>query len=109
EGEIIFSPVPVFTPLASPSPKAKPKLDVLAKEYTSVFMNASFFTLKRVLSDEALKVIVHKRAKSSSELAKWYSLWVVRMARYHVDFGISLRNKADEKFHYDWAMTQLSQ
>jgi hypothetical protein len=86
---------------ASPSPGPEPK--VLAAKYLSQFIGASIFTLKRVLSDEALKVIAAK-LEYREKLALWYSKWVVRLAQRNVDFGISLRNKPDEAFHFKWAL-----
>lgn len=94
---------------------------------------ASLFTLKRVLSDEALKVLaakgnVARTAVGSSgavapaaepspgkseesprvKLAGWYSKWAVHMAQKNVDFGVALRNKPDEAFHFKWA-TEVSE
>ncbi len=94
---------------------------------------ASLFTLKRVLSDEALKVLAAKNnvnkaalavngavvpaANPSSakneesprvKLAGWYSKWAVHMAQKNVDFGVALRNKPDEAFHFKWA-TEVSE
>ena len=39
------------------------------------------------------------------KMALWYSRWVVHMASRNVDFGVALRNKPDEAFHYKWALT----
>ena len=65
---------------------------------------ASLFILKRVLCDEALKVIASKNADNSKVLvATWYSKWAVLMTQRNVDFGISLRNRPDEAFHFKWA------
>jgi hypothetical protein len=89
-----------------PVARPKPKPVVLsAEEYSKLFVGASIFTLKRVLGDEALKVIASKR-DFPGKLALWYSKWVVRIAERHakVDFGIPQRNKPDEAFHYDWAI-----
>ena len=88
---------------ASAKPQAQPTLNeaTLIEVYSNLFAKASIFTLKRVLGDEALKVIAFK--KSQGTLAAWYGHWVVHMAERHVDFGIALRNKADEQFHIQWA------
>jgi hypothetical protein len=96
---------PTAEPVAAASPGG-PKADarVLAERYTKQFVGASIFTLKRVLGDEALRVVAVKR-EYPEKLASWYSKWVVHMAALGVDFGISQRNKADEVFHYKWAMT----
>jgi len=67
-----------------------------------IFQGASFFTLKRVIGEEALKVIQVK-ATQSQALAEWYGPWVKRMAGYKVDFGLKERNQADEAFHAGWS------
>ncbi|MEO5970768.1 MAG: hypothetical protein ABIQ95_12650 [Bdellovibrionia bacterium] len=70
---------------------------------------ASIFLLKRVLSDEALKVIASKNAVAKNPgLAAWYAKWAVHMTQRNVDFGVTLRNKADEAFHLKWA-TEVSE
>jgi hypothetical protein len=94
-------PLTAVAASSSPSPKIDPK--VLAEKYTKQFIGASIYTLKRVLGDEALKVIASKM-QYREKLALWYSRWVVRLAQRKVDFGISLRNKSDEAFHYKWAV-----
>lgn len=103
-------PEPGVTPTAAAEPKtiasngAKPDIKVLADKYTKQFVGASIFTLKRVLGDEALRVVAVKK-EYPEKLALWYSKWVVHMAVRGVDFGISQRNKPDEEFHYKWALT----
>jgi hypothetical protein len=87
----------------SPDPSSAPTPRVLAAKYLTQFIGASIFTLKRVAGDEALKVIGSK-SQFREKLAMWYSKWVVRIAQRNVDFGISLRNKSDEAFHYKWAV-----
>ena len=82
---------------------AKIDIKALADKYTKQFVGASIFTLKRVLGDEALRVVAVKK-EYPEKLALWYSKWVVHMAERGVDFGISQRNKPDEAFHYKWAM-----
>lgn len=67
------------------------------------FGRASVFTMKRVMGDEAIRLVDAK--KSPEELARWYSKWVVRMVAKHVDFGLPLRNKSDEEFHRGWALS----
>lgn len=86
---------------ATPSPKPDPK--VLSDRYTKQFIGASIYTLKRVLGDEALKVVASK-IQLREKLALWYSKWVSRMAQRNVDFGVALRNKPDEAFHFKWVM-----
>ena len=87
--------------IASPGPNQS--MPVLAEKYSKQFAGASIYILKRVISDEALKVIAAKN-QYREKLATWYSKWAVRMVQRNVDFGISLRNKADESFHYKWAV-----
>jgi hypothetical protein len=86
---------------------------------------SSVFVLKRVIGEEALKVIAAKLANSDiktqstpspgpsisptgtskrANLAAWYAKWAVHMASRNVDFGIPLRNKPDEAFHLKWAL-----
>ncbi len=88
---------------ASAEPKKKSDASQLTGQYSKIFLSSSLFTLKRVLGDEALKVIGEKRA-SKELLATWYSRFVVRIAARGVDFGVPLRNNVFEKFHYDWAI-----
>lgn len=80
---------------ASPGPQTSDQIAAL-------FVGASIFTLKRVAADEAVKVIEAKR-KSRDQLAGWYGPWATRQAARGVDFGLALRNKADERFHFDSA------
>ena len=56
-----------------------------------------------MIGDEALKVIAAK-SEYREKLALWYSKWVVHMAQLNVDFGIPLRNKPDDEFHYNWVL-----
>lgn len=76
----------------------------LAEQYFRIFRHASPFTLKRVLGDEALKVIAAHEADRKT-LASWYSKWVTHTISRKVDFGLELRNKPDEQFHYQWALS----
>ena len=94
------------TELPSPSEASgSPNVDVasLSDKYSRQFVGTSIFTLKRVLGDEALKVMTVKK-EYPEKMALWYSHWVVRLAGRGVDFGIPLRNQADERFHYNWAL-----
>jgi hypothetical protein len=98
---------PAAVPSASPSvrPSLSPQaLSALAEKYSRHFVGTSIFTLKRLMGDEALRVIVLQR-DYPEKLALWYSRWVVHMAARKVDYGISQRNQADEAFHYKWALT----
>ncbi len=75
-----------------------------AQDYSKYFVGTSFFTLKRVLGDEALKVV---RSKSFDKkvLAEWYGQWVAKAMVHGVDFGMDLRNKPEAKYHTDWALS----
>ncbi|HAR44249.1 MAG TPA: hypothetical protein DCS07_16725 [Bdellovibrionales bacterium] len=75
----------------------------LLQKYSKIFAKSSIYTLKRVLGDEALKVIEAKKDKE--DLATWYGKWATKMAGLKVDFGIPQRNLADEQFHSKWAIT----
>lgn len=91
-----------------PSPPVSPEAaqaeaPVAAEAPEAVFARASFFNLKRVLGAEALKVFHAKKADRAA-LSSWYGKFAARMAGRGVDFGIPLRNKADEGFHTQWAM-----
>ncbi|MGK5082413.1 hypothetical protein WDW37_03830 [Bdellovibrionota bacterium FG-1] len=76
----------------------------LADRYTKQFVGASIYTLKRILGDEALRVMSVKR-EYPEKMAHWYSQWVIHMVSRGVDFGVSLRNSPDEQFHYKWALS----
>jgi hypothetical protein len=96
-------------PRPAASPGAKPSMSpeqraALAARYSAQFVGAPIYALKRILGDEALRVIEVKKAYPE-RLARWFSLWVVHMAGYKVDFGIAQRNLADESFHYQWALS----
>ncbi len=71
--------------------------------FRKLFLTASVFTLKRVLADEAMKVVDFKK-KQKVDLAKWYAAWTVHAVGWDVDFGLVLRNKPEEEFHFYWAM-----
>jgi hypothetical protein len=90
-------------PESQPSPR---KIDVAeaAPRYSAQFVGASIYTLKRILGDEALKVVAAKK-DFREKLALWYSKWVLHACSRGVDFGIPQRNKPDEAFHYQWAMS----
>ncbi|MBI2711292.1 MAG: hypothetical protein HYX41_00310 [Bdellovibrio sp.] len=105
------------TPLASPSggferdsvspPPPKVEREValrnLSQKYIKTFVTGSVYKLKRTLAEEALRVVGFK-GEFKEQLALWYSRWVVHMASLNVDFGIPLRNNANEAFHYKWAL-----
>lgn len=72
-------------------------------KFEETFQGVSVFALKRILGDEALKVIYEKKV-SHEKLCHWYANWAFRMTSKNVNFGIVLRNKPDETFHYSWAI-----
>ncbi len=82
----------------------KPDIHELIKKYQEVFLGASLFTMKRILCDEALKLIGEK-SEYPEKLALWYSAWAPRMSKFGVDFGLGLRNSNDKNFHYTWALS----
>jgi hypothetical protein len=84
---------------ASPAPT----LQTLSEGASKQYVGASIYTLKRVLGDEALLLVASKN-EFRERLAFWYSKWVVRMTQRNIDFGLALRNKPDEAFHYKWAL-----
>ena len=89
----------------SPSPSIVPlSRAALSAHYERIFAHSSVYTMKRVIGDEALKVIALKR-ETPEKAALWYSKWVNHMAERKVDFGLGLRNKSDEPLHYKWALT----
>ncbi len=100
--EIENHPSPLPAPTDTTIPHYK-ELVELRDRYIRQFVGSSVFTLKRVLSDEALKVVSEK-SQYHEKLALWYSKWVMRVLQRNIDFGIPLRNKFDENFHYKWAI-----
>jgi hypothetical protein len=80
-----------------------PKICVSENDFAAVFAKSSFFTLKRVLSDQAIQVFSF-HAGEREKLATWYSRWAGKLAESGVDFGLEPRNRKDESFHYQWAM-----
>lgn len=75
----------------------------LSGRYEAVFFRARLFTLKRILGDEALRLVAEK-AVDPKALSTWYSAWAAQMAQRGVDFGHEKRNLAVTDFHRDWAM-----
>jgi hypothetical protein len=80
----------------------RPSLSALEAQLQSTFQKASVFTLKRILGDEALRVIAMKHS-SPQALHQWYARWVVRVLSRKVDFGVSVRQRPDEQWHLQWA------
>ncbi|MEK6705823.1 MAG: hypothetical protein AABZ06_08540 [Bdellovibrionota bacterium] len=98
--DIFESELPVPTQFGSGNDNETTSSVSDIKQY---FQNSSIFTLKRVAADEALKVIDFKRTERS-KLVLWYSKWAVAQTSNNVDFGLALRNRSDEVFHYNWAV-----
>jgi hypothetical protein len=86
---------------ASPAPV---NVQALSEKYATLFVGSSIYTLKRVLGDEALKVVGAKK-QFKDKLALWYSKFAVRTATMGVDFGISQRSLTNEDFHFKWAFS----
>ncbi len=99
-GELESSGAPEKGHVIPPSESRK-NLEGLKSEYKKVFAQASVFTLKRVLGDEALRVIGEKR-RVPGGLVSWYPRWAARLALQKVDFGIPSRNEVIEEFHHQW-------
>src|SRR5690606_13285331 len=80
-------PIPQMKVSGNTSEDQKTKIDskVLADQYSRQFVAASIFTLKRVISDEALRVLSSK-SSYPEKLALWYSKWVVELTQRNVDF-----------------------
>lgn len=75
----------------------------LKKFYGEAFVGRSLYLLKRILGDEALKV-VETRKGNAVGLATWYSHWVAHIQSYGVDLGLAARKNPDREFHYQWAL-----
>lgn len=88
---------------SSPKPDIQALIPALKDKYAKQFAGSSIFTLKRVLADESLKLVGIKLPQRD-KLAIWYSKWAVRTCQLNVDFGIPLRNKPDEGFHFKFAL-----
>lgn len=96
----------------SGTPKKITDVAAAQAEYEKVFANANIYTLKRLLADAVVQYFDETfRAKQpdSSALMKWYGEFAERMAKLKIDFGLIERNRADAKFHTDWAMRQMAQ
>ena len=71
-------------------------------EYQILFSSSSFYTLKRILSDEFLRLVDARTQKDSGALKEWMAHWCVRMSDAHVDFGVASRASTDIDFHRRW-------
>jgi len=107
-------PLAMIDPLdVSPGKTVKPVMNLegvrdpkeLALAYRKHFAGASVFVLKRVLGDEALRLMALKQAQGPKALAEWYADHAARTAELKIDFGLRLRNRADRAWHLKWAET----
>ncbi len=109
-GELVFGTDPKAvvsnaprSALPEPAAGAQATLEVLARDYQERFKAASIFTLKRILGEEAMKVIASK-VSDPGGLAAWYGKWVAEVCGVRkVDFGLELRSRPDAAFHEAWA------
>ncbi len=90
-------------PAATPTPDSKKLFEQRASQYAQIFVGASVFTLKRILSEEALSRLDELRI-AHDQVAQWYMKHVMRMKDTNIDFGLAERNNTDQDFHLKWAM-----
>lgn len=95
----IALPLDLSDPGAAPAPVKLLLIDPAV--YSGTFAQSSIYTLKRVLSDEFLRLVDLKKA--SPGFARWYAEAVVRTNALKIDFGLSLRNSGDVQFYETWA------
>lgn len=74
-----------------------------ADAYSRIFVGASVFTLKRVLSD-ALLGVAREKQSSPEVFHRWYAEKAVYLNKMGVDFGLSERNSNELEFHRSWAL-----
>lgn len=84
--------------------EAKKTKQQITEEILQNFIGATPFTLKRILSDEALKKMDEMK-DSPNDLAQWYAALVVRLSVAKTDFGLPQRNSDDFDFHSRFAKT----
>jgi hypothetical protein len=80
----------------------KPSKEDRISQLLETFLGASTLTLKRVLSEEAIRKFEECKADPGA-MAKWYAELALRMNQKHVDFGLPLRVKSDFDFHFKFA------
>ena len=103
-------PLPLPAPLGKLNAQQAKKLQFSSartfrgkEAYTQLFAQSSFFTLKRVLGEESLKLLTYLKTQPQ-RLNIWYGGWVKRLnGHYSIDFGLELRNRKDAAFHQSWA------
>lgn len=76
-------------------------VDKLAGKLLQKIVGISIFTLKKELGDRMLTH--YSDLESIQAKADWYGELSARWAAKGVDFGLEQRNKADAKYHSDWA------
>ncbi|MEK7689668.1 MAG: hypothetical protein AAB425_01465, partial [Bdellovibrionota bacterium] len=89
--------------LDSKSPAAAERRRKSSKEYAALFVGGTVFTLKRVLSDEWVRLVA-SHSGDRNALAARYARMTERMNRDGVFLGSERRGRKDSKFHYEWAM-----
>ncbi len=94
--EVEVSSEPVFQ--APASKEAEIQL------YLSTFIGATHFTLKRILTTEALKKMDEMK-DSSGEFAQWYAKMAIRYSSYGLDLGLPQRSDPNFDFHFKFAQT----
>lgn len=77
------------------------QVNALAGKLFQKISSLSIFTLKRELGDRMLSH--YDGLKTRQEKSQWYGAISKRWAELGVDFGLEQRNKADEKYHANWA------
>jgi len=95
-------PKPVPSHHASIDP-ARRDLESLRKEYSEHFSRSSCFTLKRILGDEALRLLRHFGGDRLKQAA-WYGRWAARLSGRKTDFGLPERNDPVAATHEEWAL-----
>lgn len=76
------------------------KLDAL---YREIFSRSSIYTLKRILSDEVLR-LMDSMKNHPIRMAEWYSNFAVTSTAYQIDFALEPRNSAEADMHRKWAL-----
>ena len=95
-------PTSTNSDLAPPQPSAEERLSqVKLNERDGI--TKSLYVLKRRLGEETLKTIDLKK-EYKEKLATWYGRFTVFLNKKGVDFGVPQRNRADENYHYKFAL-----
>ncbi len=99
------APTPMDTLLQAAQVSKETSQSTEVKDLSSAFVGVPLFTLKKIIGEEALKVIA-AQSEYREKLALWYSKWAIQMAKRSVDFGFEVRNNQNEAFYYRWALAQ---